>query len=56
MGGFGDSTCNYSVAIRVNRVILVSLCTKTMKLVEDNASVYQVKPVSRITGEGRAEF
>ena len=24
--------------------------------VEGNASVYQVNPVSRITGEGRAEF
>ena len=53
MGGFGDTTGNYSVAIRVNRVMLVSLWTETMKLVEGNASVYQVKPVSRITGEGR---
>ena len=53
MGGFGDSTCNYSVAIRVNRVMLVSLWTEPVKLVEGNASVYQMKPVSRITGEGR---
>ena len=27
-----------------------------MTAVEGNASVYQVNPVSRITGEGRAEF
>ena len=27
-----------------------------MTAVEGNASVYQVYPVSRITGEGRAEF
>ena len=53
LGGFGDSTCNYSVAIRVNRVILVSLWTETMKFVEGNASVYQVKPVSPTSGEGR---
>ena len=44
----------------------VSLCAETVKpvfegdknltAVEGNASVYQVNPVSRITGEGRAEF
>ena len=28
---FGDSPCNYSVAIRVNRVILVRLCAETIK-------------------------
>ena len=43
-----------------------SLCAETIKsvfeggqnltAVEGNASVYQVYPVSRITGEGRAEF
>ena len=27
----GDSPWNYSVAIRVNRVMLVSLCAETMK-------------------------
>ena len=27
-----------------------------MTAVERNASVYQVNPVSRISGEGRAEF
>ena len=54
----GDSPYNYSVAIRVNRVMLVSLCAETIKpvsegTVEGNVSVYQVNPVSRITGEGR---
>ena len=50
----------------VNRVMLVSLCAETIKpvsegdknltAVEGNASVYpQVYPVSRVTGEGRAE-
>ena len=35
----GDSLCNYSVAIRVNRVMLVSLCAETMKPVfEENKS------------------
>ena len=44
----------------------VSLCAETIKpvfegdknltAVEGNASVYQSNPVSRITGEGRAEF
>ena len=29
--GRPDSPCNYSVAIRVNRVMLVSLCAETMK-------------------------
>ena len=29
---------------------------KNLTAVEGNASVYQVNPVSRITGEGRAEF
>ena len=41
-----------------------SLCAETMKPVFErdnvyylgNASVYQVNPASRITGEGRAEF
>ena len=47
-------------------MILGSLCAETIKLVFDedkiwqlwkeNASVYQMYPVSRITGEGRAEF
>ena len=46
-------TCTYSVAIRVNRVMLVSLWTETMKFVEGNASVYQVKSLSPISGEGR---
>ena len=46
--------------------MLVSLCAETIKpvsaggqnltAVEGNASVYEVNPVSRITGEGRAEF
>ena len=27
----GDSPCNYSVAIRVNKVMLVSLCAETIK-------------------------
>ena len=27
----GDSPCNYSVAIRVNRVLLGSLCAETIK-------------------------
>ena len=50
----------------VNRVMLVSLYAETIKpvsegdknltAVEGNASVYQVNPVSRTTGEGRAEF
>ena len=62
----GDSHCNYSVAIRVNRVMLGRLCADNYKTrfcggqyltaVEGNASVYQVNPVSRITGEERAEF
>ena len=44
--------------------MLVSLCAETIKpvseggenltAVEGNASVHQVNPVSRITGEGRA--
>ena len=29
---------------------------QNLTAVEGNASVYQVNPVSRITGEGRAEF
>ena len=29
---------------------------QNLTVVEGNASVYQVYPVSRITGEGRAEF
>ena len=47
-------------------MMLVSLCADTIKpvfeggqnltAVEGNASVYQENPVSRITGEGRAEF
>ena len=53
LGGSGDSTCNYSVAILVNGVMLVSLWTEPMKFVEGNASVYQVKSVSPISGEGR---
>ena len=45
--------------------MLVSLCAETIKpvfdgqnltAVEGNASVYQVYPVSHITGEGRAEL
>ena len=36
--------------------MLVSLRTETIKLVEGNASGYQVNPVIGITGEGRAEF
>ena len=36
--------------------MLGSLCAGTIKPVEGNASDYQVNPVSRITGEGRAEF
>ena len=46
--------------------MLVNLCAETIKpvseggqnltAVEGNASVYQVNPVGRITGEGRAEF
>ena len=65
----GDSPWNYSVACTsVNRVTIGSLCAETLKpvlegsptksnsCVEGNASVYQVYPISRITGEGRAEF
>ena len=64
----GDSPWNYNdnVALRVNRVMLVNLCAETIKpvllggqnltAVEGNASVYEVYPVSRITGEERAEF
>ena len=47
-------------------MMLVNLCAETIKpvseggqnltAVEGNASVYQVNPVGRITGEGRAEF
>ena len=48
-------------------MMLGSLCAETIKpvskeeeknltAVEGNASVYQVNPVCRITGEGRAEF
>ena len=45
--------------------MLVSLCAESIKPVcegdtiwgvEGNAPVYQVNPVSRINGEGRAEF
>ena len=46
--------------------MLVRLCADTIKpvseggqnltAVEGNASVYQVNPVSRITGKGRATF
>ena len=42
---------------RVNRVMLINLCTETiapvknLTAVEGNASVYQVYPVTRITGE-----
>ena len=49
----------------VNKVISVSLCAETIKLVfeggqnvtavQRKASVYQVNPVSRITGERRVE-
>ena len=31
----GDSPYNYSVAIRVNRVMLVSLCAETIKPVSE---------------------
>ena len=31
----GDSPCNYSVAIRVSRVMLVSLCAETIKHVSE---------------------
>ena len=57
---------NFSVAcIRVNRIMLVSLCAKTIKpifevdksdrAVEGNASVYQVYAVCRTTSEKRVE-
>ena len=34
----GDSPCNYSVAIRVSRVILGSLCAETIKPVSEGDS------------------
>ena len=43
-------------------MMLGSLCAETIRpgqnltAVEGNASVYQVNPVSRMSGEGRAEF
>ena len=61
---FGDSPCNCSLAIRVNRVMLGRLCAENktrfrggqnLTAVEEKASIYQVNPVSRITGQGRAE-
>ena len=63
----GDTPCNCSVAIRVNRVMLVSLCAESIKPVSEgdknltavkgNASVYyQVNPGRQIAGEGRAEI
>ena len=62
-----DSSWNYiATCTRVNKVMLVCLCAGTIKpdlegdkkmtAVEGNASVYQVNPVSRISGEARAEF
>ena len=35
----GDSPCNYSVAIRVNRVMLGSLCGETIKLVSEGDKI-----------------
>ena len=35
----GDSPCNYSVAIRVNRVMLVSLCAETIKPVSEEDKI-----------------
>ena len=50
----------YSVdCTRVNRVVLVSLCAETIKTGTKSDSCERkciVYPVSRITGEGRAEF
>ena len=59
----GDSPCNYSVSIRIDRVMLVSLWAETINpvisrdliAVQGNTSVCQVNPVSRKNGEGRAE-
>ena len=36
----GNSPCNYSVAIRVNRVMLVSLCAETIKPVLEGDKIY----------------
>ena len=35
----GDSPCNYSVAIRVNRVMLGSLCAETIKPVSEGDKI-----------------
>ena len=35
----GDSPCNYSVAIRVNSVMLVSLCAETIKPVSEGDEI-----------------
>ena len=66
--GPGDSPCNYQVqfsdpgqqgdvsqSVRVNYKARFRRQQNTTA-VAGNASVYQVNPVSGITGEGRAEF
>ena len=35
----GNSSCKYNVAIRVNRVILVSLCAETIKPVSEGDKI-----------------
>ena len=35
----GDSPCNYSVAIRVSRVLLGSLCAETIKPVSEGDKI-----------------
>ena len=35
-------SCNYSVAIRVNRVMLVSLCAETIKPVSEGGKIGQL--------------
>ena len=38
----GDSACNYSVAIRVNRVMLVILCAGTIEPVSEGDKIRQL--------------
>ena len=39
----GDPPCNYSVAIRVNGVMLGSLCAETMKPVSEGDKIWQLR-------------
>ena len=49
----GDSPYNYSVAIRVNRVILVSLCAETIKPVSEGHKIYTICLIYVLSGAAR---